>query len=589
MYSLIRIQLSFLALTTFSAFAAVEVASAAGPSSKNPQMLLSPWTDESVSKRPVEYYAAAVAIYEQVSTDVERYEAAAKGGKVKSLNLIKVGMTRALISDLEQYGIRLVGWGEPSGQDLVYRALDLDQRLAKIGNELRPLYLDQINKGLVALQNRSKQQQKLLKVVRKLMDDGKLDAAEKKYQGEYRKLAAMAFWYEYQQRLAPMKVYDEVYSTLNTAIQNENKKEARKVIAELCDRTRPDLKKLPAEVAKAAASLGMAAEVEFDGKTLSGPKVFMTAAKEWYGLHRATLRTIGMHWAMADRDSGLPPIDEVVASYATFHGEMLKSLASVIQADAGRAGEADAAQLYTAYVKGIADITSVSRDEELIKTFEGPLETLAGKAPLLAGDRTSYQGATGDWLRWRRRSAESAAGGKRPKATEVSLPLRGAGDPKLTIPATQLVVRLGEEAVGKEVAVAAEFLSVAKSGKPTSGYLEWMFCRALLDSVPTDPSLETDLLASEDKPALTLAAARALANLKRGTLLEVGGKLADVELIGMIPFYAVDSDDRKAVVTIGALPKIATEGYDYPAKYLHFIAEVEPTWVRGEYFFAEVK
>lgn len=567
--------------------AGVSCLSAAGPSDKNPTMLLTPWTDESVSRYPVEAYSSAAELYTSATEDIESYETKIENGNVKSLNLLKVGMTAAVLSDLEQYAARLVTWGEPAGHDLRLRADELKRRLNKITTAMATPFADVIAKGLPVLQNRCQQQQKLLKLTRQLIDEGKLEAAEQKFQREYRKLAAMAIWYVYQQRLGPMGAYDTLYTTLNNAILTETRVEARNAISKLRDQTRPDLKGLKAALSKATTGLGSSAKVDFKGKQVSGNELFLSAAKEWYTLHRAALRTVALHWAMYDRDSGMPPTDDVVKLYSEFRKDMLQLLSAVIEADASRATESESVRLYAEYIKGISSIRSVSRDEEFTTAFEKALEKLAAGAPSLTTDVTMYRGATTDWLRWRRRTSDVAARGKRLESA-VILPTRAAANLEIAVPANDLISKISGELVGKEVSAAADFLVASKSGSPTSSYLGSMYCRALVKSPINDPTLESDLLVSPQHSPLTLEAASALAGLNRVKLIEVGGKVASVELVGMTPFCAIDSEDRKAVLTLGSMPKVASSGYEYPYKHVHLIVDIEPSWVRGEYFFVDL-
>ena len=560
---------------------------AAGPTDKSPQTLLAPWTDESVSPKLVERYTNAAEFYASCLEEVDKYEAAVARGKAKSLDLQKAGTTKAKLADAGEYARLLAEWGEPVGHDLIMRTSNLDRRLEKVHLAMVEAQTKRIQSLLPAFDKACKKYEKIIVQTRKLIEEGKLDAAEKTFRGPHRGLFALAWWYEYNQRIGPMKAYDVTHESLQNAIFKTNKEHSQTTIAALRDKTRPDMSKLPQAVQAAAKGLASAAEVNFGGKQLNGPKVFMAAAKEWHSLERATLRTIALNWAVFRRNAETPVTDPVVKSYAVFRTAMIDGFKALVAADAARATEAEAAILHAAYVKNIADVASATRDDELIKSVAESLSTLADKSASLAADTTAYRGATTDWLRWRNRAAQTAAKAAGASAEKLTVPSTEA--PRLDRDAPAVVAQVGDELLGKTILATGGLLVTAKDGKPTGGLIKHVFVRAVAAPQPIQQTLEAELLVSKEFAPMTVEAAQVLAEAKRGALVEAGGKITGIELLGIVPFFAAKGPDQSAVAPVGALPELVNSGFDVPSQYLLIAAEMDPEWIRGRCFFAKVR
>ncbi len=101
--------------------------------------------------------------------------------------------------------------------------------------------------------------------------------------------------------------------------------------------------------------------------------------------------------------------------------------------------------------------------------------------------------------------------------------------------------------------------------------------------------LKSQLLVSEEHPALAIAAARALAAARRGNFIEVGATVTGVELMGAIPFYANDSPDRRAVISLDDLGNIASGDLVNPPSHVLIVAELNARWIRGDGFFLDLR
>ena len=96
-------------------------------------------------------------------------------------------------------------------------------------------------------------------------------------------------------------------------------------------------------------------------------------------------------------------------------------------------------------------------------------------------------------------------------------------------------------------------------------------------------ALKADLLASEGAPPLTLEAAMAIAAADRGDLQAAGVVLSRLHVEPLATRMATLPAAASAMIPLGPLPR---ESMDSPPLHqILFRTEVEPKWVRNEYFF----
>jgi hypothetical protein len=95
-------------------------------------------------------------------------------------------------------------------------------------------------------------------------------------------------------------------------------------------------------------------------------------------------------------------------------------------------------------------------------------------------------------------------------------------------------------------------------------------------------ALKADLLVSDDLPPLTLLAARAIATAERGDLQAAGGVLNRVFAEPLATRFVTLPEVAGAILPLGTLPQ---EPMREPSLYqLLLRSEVQPSWVRHEYF-----
>lgn len=577
-----------IAITLFLAIASLHGrTSAQGPSDKNPQMLLAPWTDDSVAPKAEDYYSAAVRLYRMTLEAVEKYEAAVAAKKVKSLKLLEAGKTYVAINHLKRLATRLSGWGEPAGYDLQVRALGLAGRLEKVRNVMGEAFAGQIAANYSQLVARTAKQNKLVDQVTKMVNDGNFDAAEKKYLAPYAELAAMACWYNYQQRLATIHPFDVLDDKLAKAIEAENIEVAARTIEGLRDKTRPDLTKLPAALDAAAKQLAAGTDADFNGRKLTGPKLFIAAIKQWQDAHRAALRTIALHWALAAQRGQVARTDNLAQDYPEFRKNTITGLIKLIDTEADRATEAEVPTLHAAYLDLAAKLGSVTRDDGMMENFNAAIDKLAAKSPRVAADVAAYHGATDDWLRWQSRTGEVMAKVRRARAG--ALPIKAAESSLAPIELPSYVAQLKDQVIDRDFAMVGHFLGGSGDAPAVSAFSQYMYVRLKSIDLNEITKLESDLLVSPQNPPLSLAVAKTLASAKRGNFIEAGGVGSGVEVVGVIPFFATDAPERRGVIPLGEFGQLATAGFQDPEQHILISIELTPSWIRGDGFFVDAK
>lgn len=559
--------------------------SAQGPSSGNPDAVLAAWADGADTPQAAEQYALAVQLYAGVAKEVARYEEAIAENGVKRLKPLPVGKTHAANEHLLRVAERLREWGEPAGYDLVFRARELEGRLNAIRIAMSAPYEAAIQKALPAFQARAKKQQKVLDDVNKLFAKGKLAEAEEKLLSVYLDLQAMAWWYDGKVVYGDLLPYGNVDSKVLNAIVQANTKLAAETIVALRDKAAPDFKRLPSALEAAATALTSAPKAEFNGKSLTGPGIFIETIKGWRQLNDDSVRAIALNLAISPQHDAGTKASQLIADTAAMRAQLIAGLVKLIDADTSRATASEAAELHAEYLDLAAKLTWVSRDQEFLKALDAALDRLAIRSPGLKANVAAYRGATDDLLRWRNRAAEAIASTYRQKSSKLAVTTVGEIQAQPTLPT--YITGLAEELVNKNVFVAGEFLGAGKSSL-VSGLTDNTFVRVATPKTGIVTTLETDLLVTAAFPPLTLSAAKAIRAAEHGSFVECGGTVSSIELLGAIPFLATETPQRRSVLSLGEVVPAKISGSAKPPMQLILVTELVPQWIRGDGYFAVV-
>ena len=196
----------------------------------------------------------------------------------------------------------------------------------------------------------------------------------------------------------------------NTAFRQQ----AQASLDQLITSQLPATQELLKNIAAAAAALQSAPQAAVGEQKLGGPQCLEHFGGVWKQLHLAALRCRAMDWA---RITSIPDVtslaqidpqqvrmtDDIVSQ---FYGDVVKALATLIEADAQRVAPADVPSLYQQYLQVLAPLVAGTPDDKLQQAVQPALEKLAGKSAAFAEEVKSYQTATHELLRWRERLAQ---------------------------------------------------------------------------------------------------------------------------------------------------------------------------------------
>lgn len=574
------LKLAFLML-----LALVATAKAQGPSATAPDGVLATWADATDAPQATELYTLAAKLYEEIEKEVAGYEEAIEAKNVKRLKPLPVGKSYAMNLHLTRIAERLSAWGEPAGYDLTYRSQSLERRLNAIRDAMSVPYAAAIQKALPAFKARAQKYKPVINEAEKLFAAEKPAEAEERLLPKYLELMAMAYWYEGKVVYGDLLPYGTIDGKLLHALTQANTKLADETIVKLRDNAAPDFTKLPAALEAAAAALKSAPTADFAGKSLTGPEIFLATVKQWRKLHEGYLHATALNMALDTKQDAGTKITQLTTDAKALHTQVATGLQSLIDADATRATADEAAELHARYVDYVAKLAWVSRNEDILGGFEQALERLADKSPTLQADRIAYRGATTDLLRWRNRAAETLAKAQRAKSSALSvasvLPIQVSP----TLP--EVIAKLAETLLKKDVYFAGAFLSVGKTPM-TSGVGKSTLVRVKQPVLEVVTTLKDDLLVTDSLPPLTVAAARALRGAEHGAILECGGTITNVELIGAIPLLAADSPLRDSAISLGEPVPAELFSNPKPPLQVILVTEITPQWVRGDGYFSAV-
>lgn len=426
------------------------------------------------------------------------------------------------------------------------------------------------------------------------------------------KLSSYGILLEAEEQRPILAAFADVAAPLVAKRNTQFRQQVQDVLDQAVTAQLPNPSGLSAAVAAAAAGLRTAPSVDVEGKPLTGPQCLESFGNAWRQTQLAAIRCRALEWARRvgiPDCSYVPPVagsNRIVdADYVSLADDVLKGLASLIEADAARATGADAKQLYLAHLQTAAPLVSATAGDKLQLALTAALEKLAAKSPEFAAEVTAYRAATDECLRWRARVAKSAAAGRSknflPSDQLLLQAIAGKGDVKGLL--TPQEPKLGEaqlfascpevlpdaasRLVGQKVLVSA-VVGLPGGKFCASRYQQRHYAMLPRPDVAQEiQRLKQDLLVSDQEPPLTLDAAVAITSAQQGDFVLVGGEVKDLYLEGLIPRFAKLPEAASPLVTLGTIPS------EPPAERLlsHVLVRlnVTPSWVKHRYFFLELK
>ncbi|MCL4201558.1 MAG: hypothetical protein KJ000_03635 [Pirellulaceae bacterium] len=583
---------------------AVHTAALANPSTSDPHAALAVhdlWGEPTVLKEANGVYTAARKTMEGI---------VASQGKAgaKQFSEAHVSLRR-----LRRLGLDLQIQGETAGIDFAMRADDLlkqwNEALQAFKNN--PANAAQINKIRQVVPAQQQKANMALQNARKLMREQQPLKAYLYLEGIFDEVTFYTEFLSAQESTPLLSDYQRLLPEIASVRHRQLRDQVLAKLEQAGTPLVPDTQTLLATVSAAANALQSTPTADVDGQPLTGPQCLESFVRKWQGIHLNALRCRAIDWARRLTVPQLPylPVPPTpnrvdADQYAAFSAQMVSSLTSIVAADAQRATDSEASQLYPQYLTVLGTVLPRMADDKLETAVGASLEQLAAKSPELANQVTAYRAATGELLRWRERVAEeeaAARNGQFPPSTPVLEQAFGSRDGYrgLVVPQqvgfeeARLFGHCPEALIGARDQIVGRTLQVgdiaALSGVPmgVAKYAQRHYA-TLPAPVLTEAidSLQQDLLVSDQTPPLSLAATVAIASARQGDYLAAGGTVQAVYIEGLVPRFAVLPPAALPMTRLGALESIKNEGAILP----HVLVRLQlvPSWIRHRYFFAEI-
>lgn len=520
------------------------------------------------------------------------------------------------IRQLRRAALDLQMLGETAGIDYSFRANALAQSLSQIvsvfrGSPAGQTYANQAQQFLAspkATQARKAMAQKL----QALLQQQKLEEAYQEFNNAFDQLTSLTMFLDtraeelYSMEIAP--VGGLIANGRNKAFRGQ----AQASLDQLITSQLPATQELLKSIAAATTALQSAPQAAVGEQKLAGPQCLEHFGGVWKQLHLSALHCRAMDWARISNVPGLINLGQIdpqqvrVADgvIAQVCEDLVKALATLIEADAQRAAPADAASLYQQYLQVLAPLIASTADDKLQQAVQPALEKLAGKSAPFAEEVKSYQTGTHELLRWRERLAQSnaavAAASFLPSDQAVLKFFMSDGEYSglfiasdtapnravLTASCPQIVPTASQRALEQPILVRD--LAGLSGGKlAVARYHSRHYATLPLpDAAAEVTRLQQELMVTAQQPAMTLEAAVALDSAQRGNYVAAGGLVKGLHLEGLISRFAALRPEAQQLAALGPLPVEVP-----PLGFLGHVLvrlDVVPAWVQHRYFFLPV-
>lgn len=517
----------------------------------------------------------------------------------------------AQVRQLRRAALDLQMMGETAGVDYSLRALVLSRQLGKLvqafkGTPAGQTYLNQARQYLSsgkATAARKAAAQKL----QRLLQDKKLDEAYKAACQELDQLRSVTMLLEpREEEIFLMELASAeglIASDRNTAFRQQTQAALDRLAVSLLPKTQELLQ----SIAATAGILRTAPQATVAGQTLAGPQCLESFAAAWKQVHLSALRGRAVDWAYMTSIPDLSHLQQkgtprfVEADYARFCDDVVKALASLIEADAQRAAESEVPTLYLQYLQVLAPLVAAAGDDKLELAVQPALDKLAAKSTAFAQEVKAYVTATHELLRWRERLAQASAASAAtafPPSDQALVKFfvgegeyRGLWAPSLPDPASAHLLASCPEVIPTASQRALEQPVLVKNIAGLSGgkigvarYATRHYTTLPLPDVSAElVKLQQDLLVTAQQPTLSLEAAAAVDAAQRGRYLAAGGVVKGFYLEGLIPRFAALRPEAQQMVALGLLPVEKP-----PLGFVSHVLvrfDVAPAWVQHKHFF----
>ena len=535
-------------------------------------------------------------------------------GQPDKINPKSIGTSWVATYRMERFGQALEDAGETAGLDFQIRSQILRKDLRRVMKQ----YHDAtgLNAKLPAiyaqLKANAQRRARELEGVKRLVDQQDWEKASELVHEQIEELDELGCWMTDAKR-APLFPFETLREQIMPKLREQRSAAAQEKLAELRDQITPDYAQLLSQLQQGAKDLRAGKDPTFDGQQYSGPEFLQQAGESWKQLHHQGLQSLGIDWSRGLRlgEDDPQPLQDLLQSQKDFSSQIISAMAGVISADAEGGSSADPSAKYAAYVQALAPLISLTENPRNTEILQTALDTLAAKTPSLAADVKAYDAATGELLRWKKRLAaaqQQSLAAEYPDFAAKAMPSlknESSDDPNSALTSTGLLdrdatklrelaviasvpaslERMKPDLLGKQVTLPAATGIVPAKKLVASRYANRHYATFNLPAGYEEQvaALKAALLVSDNLPPLTLKAAMAIAAAERGDLQSAGVTINRIYVeplpTRMVTLPAVAS----SLVPLGTLPE---ESMGEPSlAQLLLRSDVQPNWVRNQYFF----
>lgn len=593
---------------------------AADPNTTQPQLPL----DAYEAQDSLELHARCVAWLAQAEEIIAQILPLASENNLPAGRMKQVGQVNSNLNQLIRSGRHLQWMGQPSGIDFERRARYWKLSWDKVIEAYRALPAAQ--RTIEGIRNKMRQEtakrQGQLKSLEQLVQTQKWQQAEKSWYDQLTEWQAMICFLspgEQQQILDP---FQPAVAAMERAMEAIRRAEGRDALELRRQQVQPDFNQTLAAVDRLLADFEASGTAAVDGQSTDAAGLLRHLAERWKSDHVRLLAARALEWARGDvmqQDS--PALPTIYSAGEQFSAEMCQRFERLIAAEARRArssnDDAVLRQSYAACLQAVAPL--------LVRTDYAPLETSLRRALAafteqsfgLGEDVQSYELATGELLRWRRRVADARAGqlmqeasdlrARLPAAARSQAQVRGlfteqpSGRQAHLVGTAPEAVRLtANNLLGRPGSLGPVYQLGNSAGTGIARFEQRVYAsfpladlRQALDQAAGQ--LRTELLVDDQHPPLSLDAARALAAAQLGDVERVGGTVNDLAVEALVTRQATLPAAAWMLVPLGTLPaahypgrQVGNGGIDPALEQMQVRFSLQPAWAHTGYAVVEL-
>ncbi len=520
------------------------------------------------------------------------------------------------IRQLRRAALDLQMLGETAGVDYGLRAVVLTQLFSPIVVTARSTpagqaYANQAQQYLMSPKS-TQARKAMVQKLQVLLQQQKLEEAYQQFHAALDEITSLTLFLDSAAEDNYTREFAAVRNAILDARNNAFRGQVQASLDQLVTSQLPATQELLKNIAAAAAALQSAPQAAVGEQKLGGPQCLEHFGGLWKQLHLSALHCRAMEWA---RITNIPDVTSLAQidpqqirmkddTVSQFYGDVVKALATLIDADAQRAAPADVPALYQQYLQVLAPLVASTPDDKLPQAVQPALEKLAGKSAAFAAEVKSYQTATHELLRWRERLAQSAAaaaGASFSSSDQAVLKFfMSEGDfrglyissdtapNRAVLPAScpQLIPTASQRALEQPILVR-NLAGLAGGKLAVARYHSRHYATLPLpDAAAEVTRLQQELLVTAQQPAMTLEAAVAVDTAQRGNYVAAGGSVTGLHLEGLIPRFAALRPEAQQLAALGPLP-VEVPPLGFISQVLVRL-DVAPAWVQHKYFFLTV-